>query len=171
MRRLLCGILILGLFAAPAAAQSQQKSNAPFAGLSATSEGRLDWQMSKVIFSNWEGEEYDNSFPPVEWPSPMRTRATELTVTIQTAEVPDSVGIRMWKELRSNGIPKGKRRDMQCYLDADPGECALRPTVSGDELAWNVVFEPSWRGRIYLATSAQWPQGQVAWINHAILKK
>ena len=91
-------------------------------------------------------------------------------MTIDTAEMPETVELRMWKALRRNGIPRGKRNVTQCYLDAAPGECALRPSVSYDGVAWIVEFQPPWRGRIYLATSARWPEEQVAWINHAILK-
>ncbi len=169
MRRLLLGMLLLGLIAPPAAAQGQQQTNAPPAGLSATTEGRLDWQGSKVIFSTWDGEEYDNSFPPVEWGRAMRTPGTELTITIHTAEPPEAVELRLWKRLRPNGIPKGKRHDIYCYIGAPPGECALRPSVSTSGVAWNVDFEPPWRGRTYIATSATWAQAQVTWINHAIL--
>jgi hypothetical protein len=170
MRRLLVAVLLVATVATPASAALPSAPNAPQAGLSATSTGRLDWQLSKVVFSDWGGEEYDNSFPPVEWPKAMRTRGTQLIVTISTAEMPERVELRMWKELRRNGIPRGKRNDMQCYFNAPPGECALRPTVSGDDVAWNIEFQPPWRGRIYLATAAKWPDAQVAWINHAILK-
>lgn len=170
MRRFLFAILAFGLIASPAAARGQQGPNAPRAALIATTEERLDWQSSKLIFSTWDGEEYDNSFPPVRWPRPMRTAATELTVTIHTPLPPESVGVRLWKELRPNGIPKGKGLDMQCYVDAPPGECTLRPSVSTDGVAWSVVFEPPWRGRTYIATAAEWADAQVAWINHVVLK-
>ena len=167
MRRLLLAVLLVATVATPASAVPP---GTPQAGLAATSSGRLDWQLSKVIFSDWGGEEYDDSFPPVEWPNAMRTRGTQLTVTINTDEMPERVGLRMWKELRRNGIPKGKRRELQCYLNAPPGECALRPTASDHGVAWKLEFQPPWRGRIYLATAAKWPDAQVAWINHMILK-
>lgn len=171
MKRFLFGVFLFGVVASSASARTHDAPKAPPAGLSATTEGRLDWQMSKVIFSTWDGEEYDNSFPPIEWPRAMRTRGTELTVTIHTAELPEAVELRLWRKLRPNGIPKGKPRLIKCYLDAFPDECALRPSISTYGVAWSVAFEPPWRGRTYLATLANWPQAQVAWINHAILTR
>jgi hypothetical protein len=125
-----------------------------------------------MIFADWGGEEYDNSYPPVRWPRAMRTPGTELAVTITSDEMPETVELRMWKELRRNGIPRGKRHYLQCYpaLVAAPGECTIEPNLAGSQTAWNVAFQPPWRGRLYLAISAMWPDGQVAWINHALLK-
>ena len=167
MKRLLLCFFLVTILGSPAGATSSPPPpGTPKAGLSASSSGRLDWQMSKVIFSSWGGKEYDNAYPPVRWPGAMRTRGTELTISIRTNEVPEYVGIRMWKELRPNGIPKGERRQLHCYIDESPDGCVIRPQVTDGEVAWTVTFPPPWRGHVYVATAADWPDAQVAWINH-----
>lgn len=171
MKRTSILLLVVVLCSTPAAASALARPKAPKATVSATTPAGLVFQTGKLIFSTWEGEEFDDSFPPISWPHAIKARSdSDLSLSIHTSEAPDVVEIRMWKRIRANGIPRGEPHLIECYFPALPDECALVPAVSPTGISWTADFEPAWAGHIYVATAAGWPSAQVAWINHLMLR-
>jgi hypothetical protein len=164
-------LLIWGAVAAPASGASSGASDAPRAVLAADANGRSVSQKGKVIVSTWNGTDYDISFPPLKWPRSMKASGEgQLTLSIHTSELPNGLEIRMWKRIRSNGIPKGQPRFVECYTDRVlPGECTLQPTVTSAGIGWKTAVDAPWDGHVYIATLANWSDAQVVWINHLML--
>lgn len=125
--------------------------------------------MSKLIFSTWQGEEFDDSVPPVTWPKALHTAGPEMTFMVDTPDLPQRFEIRQWKTLRPNGIPRGKPHITDCFV-ADE-QCGLTPAVSSAGLAWEAEFEAPWSGHVYMAVMGSWDHGQAAWINHVVLHR
>lgn len=157
------GLMLVGLISSPALAQPAQPA-APSATLSAEADGEVAFQKSKLIFSSWKGEEVDDSFPPIKWPRALRSTSRQVTFTVHTSELPDTIEIRQWRTLRRNGIPKGKPHLTECFL-VDVG-CAVRPALSATRAGWEVTVDVPWSGHVYIAALGSWSDGQVAWINH-----
>lgn len=176
LRAMLIAALVVGVTPLRGAAASLGEATvapaAPAAHLELTSNEPLVTQDSKLIFSSWQGEEYDDSYPPVIWPRAVRVAKTsEASFVVHSPGPPDRVEIRIWKRLRPNGIPKGPRRTLNCVSGDLAGDCQFSPTLAGQGIAWKVAFDvPDVEGHTYISVMASWEDSQVAWINHAILQ-
>lgn len=170
MKRSLLCLMLLALSASGSPLAASEAKGPP-AVLTAADGGKVTSQSGKIIVSTWGGNDYDNSYPPIEWPRPMKVASTsELAITISTIEPPEVIEVRMWKVLGRKGVPRGKPVVRVCYLAAPPGECSFIPSASAEGVGWQARLESPWSGHVYAATSANWPDAQVAWINHAILR-
>ena len=149
-------------------------SNAPDEVLAAETAEEVRLQTGRVIYSTWDGEEFDRSFPPIKWPVSMPvTSDSETSISIATQEPPADVEIRVWHRVRPNGIPKGKPKLITCEPSLLPTDaaCTLEPQVGPDGISWRATFDLPWKDGYrydhhYLAILANWEAAQVVWINH-----
>jgi hypothetical protein len=168
MRRLagcvfsICALLTLAL---PGPAWGRG-SVAPKAVLTATTRTQNKAQVSRVVYSTWNGESFDRSRPPIDWPRRLRVRgSSNLAITIHTAIAP-SVELRAWRRVRANGRPRERPELYACGAARARG-CKLMPTHTAAGLAWRVTFDlRRSAGPYYLALNAIWEDAQVVWINH-----
>lgn len=157
---------------APSAGASVGDSNAPRALLIATDGIDSDFQNGRVIYSTWDGEHFDRSKPPIQWPSPLIVPgASVVSVRIPTSDAPFVVEVRAWEKLSPSGKPRGKPEVSECgppTTSGTAGTCTLVPRVTTTgTVEWEVRFDlVRSSGPYYLAISAAWPDAQVAWINH-----
>ena len=159
-------VLVVGLAHAASA-----EPNAPKAELSATSGTEIHSQMSRLLFSSWGGEEFDASLPPVRWPKALDVPSgSDVSIAIATSELPDRVEVRTWGRLKANGIPRGKPVLHICELEPTDTDCTLTPGITPAGLQWRVTFNIDRNGHAFIATLANWPDAQVAWMNHLNLQ-
>jgi hypothetical protein len=173
MKFLIYALTGFAILSGAAANAAQFEPQAPAAVLSSTSGADVYLQTSWLLFSTWNGEEIDRSFPPVRWPRSQQVPAgSEFSLTIATSQAPNEVEVRVWKKLRPNGIPKGRPQLHVCTLVA-PAEsgCSFRPEPTTSGIQWRVTFPIDRTGHEYIATLANWPDSQVVWINHLKIKE
>ena len=176
MRRIalvVAGLALVGL--SPEGAAGVRGSVAPKAVLHAGTalDGRS--QPGRVIHSTWEGEDFDRSKPPVRWPKALEAAPDDtVAVEIPTQDPPFWIQVSAWKDLRPNGIPRGRRELSECGPPTTSGlanTCSLRPTVTSSGVAWRIEFDlERTTGPYYIAVFAAWDDAEVAWLNHLTLR-
>lgn len=153
----------------PAAAE--YGSAAPRAVLTATALAETKSQTGRVIYSTWDGEDFDRSRPPIRWPRALEISSeSKFFVELATQKAPIAAEVRAWEHLRSNGKPRGKLEASECMNPATSGTaegCRLIPIITTSGIHWQIHFDLERSiGLYYLAVSVTWDDAQVAWINH-----
>jgi hypothetical protein len=132
-------------------------------------------QRGRVIYSTWDGEDFDRSRPPIRWPKTLVVSSgSSVAVDLSTQEPPFVAEVRAWKRIRRTGLPKGRPEISECgppTTSGTAGTCTLTPHVTASGIGWRINFNlRRARGPYYLAVSAAWDEAQVAWINHLRLR-
>lgn len=178
MKRAFVVMLCIGAIinGADAIALAQSGSSAPRAVLVATTTTETLFQTGRAIYSTWDGEEFDRSRPPIYWPKALEVSGSSTyAIDLPTQDAPFLAQVRAWERLRPNGKPKGKPEISECGPPTTSGTasgCTLTPSLVGGSLGWRINFDlQRSTGPYYLAISASWDEGQVAWINHLVLSE
>jgi hypothetical protein len=133
-------------------------------------------QAGKVIYWSGPSGKVDNSRQPIRWPRPIKIGSGErLEITVDEVSQPDSVELSIWRDIRKNGIPRGRVAHSQCFTDpANPTACQLSPDLTEDgSPGWGVTLENSGsHAELYIAANLTWEAptpSQGVWLFHARL--
>lgn len=72
-------------------------------------------------------------------------------------QMPDSLEVRMWQQLRKSGIPRGRVEKFRCSLEGSTERCLLLPRNNGGEFGWRAELDFESKGKEHwISAYARW---------------